>query len=86
MIRQDTPGPAISPDMKGPMLSTLTHPSAPTGPDVAAQRAAMDAAEANTAAVNTDSDATSWDRMAAAEQEMQAGSGYWVNEYEPEAS
>jgi hypothetical protein len=45
-------------------------------------RAQLDAAEARTAAVMSDPSATPWQRMLAAEQEMQAGTGLWANEYE----
>jgi hypothetical protein len=49
-------------------------------------RAQLDAAEACTAAVMSDPSATPWQRMLAAEQEMQAGTGLRANEYEPGAT
>jgi hypothetical protein len=49
-------------------------------------RAQLDAAEARTAAVMSDPSATPRQRMLAAGQEMQAGTGLGANEYEPEAA
>jgi hypothetical protein len=49
-------------------------------------RAQLDAAEARTATVMSDPSATPWQRMLAADQEMQAGTGLRANDYEPEAA